>query len=78
MALALKVLVSTMSAPASRYSSCIFSMARGLGQAQDVVAPLQRFRVLREAGTAEIRLAEPQGLYLRPHGAVEQQDPVRR
>ena len=78
MALALNVLVSTMSGAGFQVLFVDLLDGPGLGQAQDVVAPLERLRVLGESGAAELGLAEGEGLNARSHGPVEQQDPVRQ
>ena len=69
--MALKVLVSMMSAPASRYSRWIVGDDVGLGQREQVVVALQVARPVGEALAAVARLGGPVALDHRAHGAVD-------
>ena len=76
--MALKVLVSTMSAPASRYSRWIAAMIVGLGQGEQVVVALEVAGPVGEPLAAVARLVGPVPLDQRAHGAVDHQDPLAR
>ena len=74
--MALKVLVSMMSAPASRYSRWIPAMIVGLGQREQVVVALQVARPVREPLAAVAGLGRTVPLDRRAHRAVDDQDPL--
>ena len=77
MRVALKVLVSMMSAPASRNASWIARDHLGLGQHEQVVVALQIVRMVAEPArrrAAKVGLAELLSLDHRAHRAVEDED----
>ncbi len=76
MALALKVLVEMISAPASRNAAMDGGDRLGLGDREQIVAALQIARMIGELLSAEFRLAEIELLDHRAHRPVEDQDPL--
>ena len=73
----LKVLVSMMSAPASRYCAVDLGDDVGPRQHEQVVVAAQIARMRREALAAEIGLGQLVALDHRPHRAVEHEDALR-
>ena len=74
MALELKVLVSMMSAPASRYCVWISSMICGWERFSASLLQAQISRVMGEFLAAVVGFVQVAGLDHGAHGAIEQQD----
>ena len=72
------VLVSMMSAPASRYWRWICSIASGWVIARMSMKFFRSLRVLGEPLAAKVGLAELQRVDHRAHGAVEHQNALRQ
>ena len=74
MAVPLNVLVSMMSAPASRYCAWMSAMTSGRVSTSTSLLPFRSCAWAREAIAAEVGLGEAQALHHGAHGAVEDED----
>ena len=72
------VLVSMMSAPASRYWRWMFSIASGWVMHRTSIKFSQVLGMVGELTAAEIGLVELQGMDHRAHGAIEHQNALVR